>query len=203
MDRVLIKERARDILRNDRGTAIGVGVLYMVLGSVATTITAGLGSIFLMPPLVIGMYLFHILMFRGKRPSFDALFEGFSHYTQSLVGMLWMWLFTCLWSLLFIIPGIIKAYAYWATPYLLADYPDLNPREALKLSMRITQGRKMEIFVMQLSFFGWALLSGFTFGILYIIHVGPYMNLSLAGLYDAMLHDALEDGTIDEHELHG
>ena len=202
-DRILIKEKAKELLRNDRGTYIGALVLFTVLCAVAAGVTLGLGAIFLVPPLLIGYSMFNIRAFRGAKPAFETLFVGFSQYTQALVVYWLRVLHVFLWSLLLIVPGIIKYYAYYFAPYLAADYPNLAPASALDISKRITRGRKMQIFVMELSFVGWLLLSGLTFGILQIVHVGPYMNLSLAGLYVGFLKDALEDGTVRAAELQG
>lgn len=200
-DRALIKQRAKDMLRTYWGPCIGVLVLYGMLVAVVGAATLGLGELFLMPPLLVGFCLFYLGVWRGKTPPFETLFGGFSRYTQSLIGILWMYLWTFLWSLLFVIPGLIKALAYSMTPYLLADYPDLDPRKALKVSMAITDGHKAEILVMSLSFLGWMILSGFTMGILYIVYVGPYFQLSMAGLYEALLDDAFDRGAVSQADL--
>ncbi len=201
-DRVSIKAQARERLREARGACIGVYALYNVAAYVAAGITLGLGAIFIMPPLLIGMYIFFLGTWRDENPVFETLFSGFRQYGQSVGTVFFMGLFTFLWSLLFIIPGIIKALAYSMAPYLAADYPDMSPAQALKVSMAITKGHKGSVFFMGLSFFGWILLSGLTFGILMIVFVGPYMQVSMAGLYDALLMEALENGTIDEADLH-
>lgn len=200
-DRVTVKERAKAMLRQCWGTSIGVLVLYGVLLSAIAALTFGLGEFFLAPPLLVGVTMFFLGVWRGEQPLFETLFGGFRRYAQSLVGILWMYLWTFLWSLLFILPGIIKAYAYSMTPYLLADYPDLDPRKALKVSMAITAGHKAEIFVMHLSFFGWMLLSAFTLGILQIVYVGPYMQIAMSGQYESLLEDALDRGIITEADL--
>ena len=203
MDRASIKERARFVVRGYRGPSIGVLVLYFVLIAAVGWITFGLGEIFLIPPIAIGLTMFYLGVWRAENPPFETLFAAFRRYTQALVGMLWMYLWTFLWSLLFLIPGVIKSYAYSMTPYLLADYPDLDPREALKVSMAITAGHKMEIFVMQVSFLGWLILSAFTLNILYFVYVGPYMETAMAGLYESLLADALDRGVITQDNLFG
>lgn len=200
-DRVTIKGLAREKLRAYWGPSIGVLVLYTVLVAAIAAISLGLADIFLLPPLLIGLTMFYMSVWRNATPPFETLFAGFKRYTQSLVGILWMYLWTFLWSLLFVIPGIVKGYAYSMTPYLLADYPNLSPTLALKVSMAVTKGRKMEIFIMQLSFLGWMILSGLTFGILYIVYVGPYMETAMAGLYDTLMSDALADGVITTGDL--
>lgn len=201
-DRVSIKQRAREQLRQYQGVSIGVYVLYTVLLAIIAAVSFGLGDFFLGPPLLIGFTMFYMDVWRGRNPPFETLFWGFRQYAQALVAMLWMYLFTLLWSLLFIIPGIIKGLAYSMTPYLVADYPDLDARKALKISMAITKGRLPEIFVMGLSFLGWLILSGLTFGILQFVYVGPYMQVSFAGLYESFMADAFERRVITEADLH-
>ena len=126
---------------------------------------------------------------------------GFRDYGRNLGGILWMELFTFLWSLLFIIPGIIKALAYFMTPYILAESKNVPATEALKLSMRMTNGYKGEIFVMGLSFIGWGILTALTGGLLALFYTGPYFGTSFAGLYEELKRNALEKGIITAEEL--
>ena len=141
---------------------------------------------------------------RGLNPPFESFFQNISErFGTKLSGMLWMELKVFLWSLLFVIPGIVKAIAYSVTPYLLARYPGIKALTASELSDRITKGYKMEIFVMALSFFGWVLLSGLTFGLLQIFYVGPYMETSMAGLGDELIQNALQEGRITQEMLDG
>ena len=97
--------------------------------------------------------------------------------TQFLRG-----LYTFLWSLLFIIPGIIKSYEYRFVPYILAENPLLSSDEVIHLSKRMTHGHKMDIFVLDLSFIGWYLLGGLFFGI-GAFFVDPYAEATNARLY--------------------
>lgn len=200
-DRATIKDRSRAILREYRGPSVGVYVLYCVLIAVVAGVSFGLGDLFLAPPLYVGLSMFYLGVWRRQQPAFETLFSGFQRYTQTLVGILWMYLMTFLWSLLFIIPGIVKSLAYSMTPYLLADYPDIEARRAIKVSEAITMGHKAEVFVMYLSFIGWHILGGLTFGILEFLFVAPYQQISLAGLYEQLLADALEDGRITQADL--
>jgi uncharacterized membrane protein len=95
-------------------------------------------------------------------------------------------LFTTLWSLLFVIPGIIKGYEYRMIPYLMAENPDLSSEEAFALSKQMMNGQKWDAFVLDLSFIGWDILAGFTFGILSALYVQPYKNLTNAALYEEL-----------------
>ena len=90
------------------------------------------------------------------------------------------------WSLLFIIPGIVKAYEYRMIPYLLAENPEMSKEEAFAISKQMMSGQKWRTFVLDLSFFGWILLSGFTCGILAIFYVNPYVFSTQSALYERL-----------------
>lgn len=98
-------------------------------------------------------------------------------------------LFIALWTLLFIIPGVVKAYQYRLVPYLLAEDPGMNWKEALETSKDIMDGQKWNTFVLDLSFIGWFLLSGITFGIVGIFWVNPYYYQTRAQLYLALIEN--------------
>jgi len=112
-----------------------------------------------------------------------------------------MMLWTFLWTLLCIIPGIIKGLSYFFTHNILADCPNVTARQALKISMKITHGFKMDIFVFILSWIGWYILSIFTCGILAIVYVTPYHMTADAGFYLELRDRALKEGIITEEEL--
>lgn len=196
--RAEIKEEAKTGVRYQYGMALGVFLLFTLLSSVIP----GIGSLLLMPPLLVGYSAFSMKVFRREQATVNEFFEkGFLDYGRSLAGVLWMYLFTFLWSLLLIVPGIVRAIAYSMTPYILAECPHVAPTEALKLSMRMTQGYKGDIFVLFLSFIGWMILSGLTGGLLYLLYVGPYIHTSMAGLYMELRENALEKGAVRREEL--
>lgn len=143
-------------------------------------------SLIIIPLLTVGLCYFFIKVYRGKTAETSDLFVGFNNFTHAWGGMLWMYLWTFLWTLLFIVPGIIKAFAYSMTPYILTDKPNLSAGEALKLSMKITDGHKWELFVVALSFLGWQILNVLTLGILGIFFVSPYMSATFAGYYEKL-----------------
>lgn len=185
--RVEIKAQAKANFKQQIGITILAFVLYSVITSVVSGATFGIAALFLLPPLTVGYAYFNLRVYRGDTVEIsDMLTPGFRDYVKSLVGILWMYLFTFLWSLLFVVPGIIKAIAYSMTPYILAERDDVSAQDAIKLSMEMTYGYKMDIFVMGLSFIGWWLLTALTFGILAFFFTGPYMATSFAGLYEEL-----------------
>lgn len=113
-------------------------------------------------------------------------FDFNNKYKNVVLGMFLRSLFVALWSLLFLIPGIVKSYSYRMVPFILTDNPDITATEAISLSCHIMKGNKWRAFVLDLSFIGWYLLSAFTFGILSIFYVNPYVYATEAELYHAI-----------------
>ncbi|MHB1315044.1 MAG: DUF975 family protein [Christensenellales bacterium] len=193
-----IKSIAKANFLAQYGISVGAAALFILFSNAVV----GLGHLLIMPPMTVGYHYFCLKIYKGEKGDIGEMFKaGFSNYARNLGGVLWMYLFIWLWSLLLIIPGIIKAISYSLTPYILADCPDVQSTEALKLSMRMTRGFKSEIFVMGLSFLGWMILSGLTCGILYIFHTGPYISTSFAGLYLELKENALQKGIVSRQEL--
>ena len=117
-------------------------------------------------------------------PELGLIADGFTqNYWNCVKTQFLKSLFIGLWSLLFVIPGVIKAYEYRMVPYLLAEHPEMSSGEIFARSKEMMQGNKWDTFVLDISFVGWVLLSGITFGILYIFWVGPYIAATDAALY--------------------
>lgn len=106
----------------------------------------------------------------------------FEAYVQYIAKVVVSHVFIFLWSLLFVIPGVMKAYSYTLVPYLAVDRPELGILETLKESERLMRGYKADTFVLDLSFIGWEILNSFTLGILGFWLV-PYKELAKTGLY--------------------
>lgn len=130
-----------------------------------------------------GYYYYALKLSRGENSGFSDLFSGFRLFGKVLWLTILIGVFVTLWTCLFIIPGFVAAYRYQMAYYALFDNPNLTAREALNVSKRITYGHKGELFVLDLSFFGWLLLSGLTFGIL-TIWLTPYMQTTDAHAYN-------------------
>ncbi len=144
-------------------------------------------AILVFNPLNIGCSNFFLKNSEESDAPLDYLSRGFKgDYWNAVLVMFLRDLFIFLWTLLLIVPGIIKAYSYRMVPYILAENPEMNYKEALDLSSKMMYGNKMNSFVLDLSFIGWMLLSGLTFGILYLFYVNPYMSATNAELYKAI-----------------
>jgi len=203
-NRIDVKRFAARLLSKHYWPLVGVCVLFGLLTTVAGGASSGLDALLLSGPLAVGLNMHCLRRWRGEEASLDQAFtDAFSDYGHVLGGTLWMGLFTFLWSLLFVIPGIVKAFSYAMTPYLLGDCKQVSATDALKLSVKMMRGHKWELFTLELSFLGWHLLNALTCGILGVFYVGPYRNMALAGYYALRKEQALADGTITAEELAG
>lgn len=131
---------------------------------------------------------------------FEKFLEGLSLWSKAILAGLWNFLWIFLWSLLFIIPGIVKFYSYSQMFFLLIEYPNLSISQAMKISKEITRGHKGDLFVMHLSFLGWAILAVIPFGIGFL-WLNPYVHMSMINAYHGLLKDALSVGIIKLEDL--
>ena len=113
----------------------------------------------------------------------NSLSLGFGNWPHLVWGLILMGIFEFLWTMLFIIPGIIKAFSYALTPYILLDEPELTARQAITRSCEIMQGRRWKLFCLYFSFIGWGILCLLTFGIGFL-WLAPYINASIAAFYE-------------------
>ncbi len=136
-------------------------------------------------PLSWGLTVSLLRNHREESVDLENLFDGFrgGRYTRVFCALFLVNLFTFLWALLLIIPGIMKAFSYALTPYILLDEPELTARQAITRSCEIMEGRRWKLFCLYLSFIGWGILSLLTFGIGFLWLV-PYMNASIAAFYE-------------------
>ena len=140
-------------------------------------------KVFLFNPLQVGCYRFFRMNAQNPKAGVGLIGEGFGSYGHVFVTLLLRDLLIALWSLLLIIPGIIKSYSYQMVPYIIKDRPDLSSGQVLKLSSQMMQGNKMQAFIMDLSFIGWFLLGTVTFGLAAVFWATPYYECSKAALY--------------------
>lgn len=169
------------INRDDPSTTVGYSSSVIALLLIPFTIAAS------------GYYLNHI---RGFNPEWKSLYkEGIDNYGSYLVTGVLVNVFTFLWSLLFVVPGIIKALSYSQANYVIHDNPRLKGKEAIEISKRMTNGFKGDLFSMYLSFIGWYILVGLTGGIL-SIYVTPYVETTAAMYYENLKRYSIENGIV-------
>jgi uncharacterized membrane protein len=154
-------------------------VICIVVGSVG----GGLLSLVLLPM----EYSYRIAFLDNKRTGADfkveKLFDGYRDFLRIFGTTLLQTIYTILWTLLLVIPGIIKSISYSQTYYVLRDNPELSFNAAIERSMAMMEGHKMQYFLLQLSFIGWILLSILTCGIL-SLWVNPYLHATYAHYYE-------------------
>lgn len=145
-----------------------------------------LAGLLLTGALTLGCAVISNKVIRGQSVEIETLFDGFKNYAGSLALHLLITIFTCLWTLLFIVPGIIKSLSYGLGFYILSDNPQMSANEARKLSMQMMRGNKWKLFCLNFSFIGWYLLSILTLGIL-SFWIAPYHNAAVAAFYQNLL----------------
>jgi len=205
-----IKAIAKQAMAQQRGTCIGIQLLVGLAVGAASFLAyipvlgvfLSLAVSFVSMVLSVNVAGIFVRIYYGETVSVGDPFSNIPvNFWPKVGGMWWMSLWIFLWAMLLYVPGIIKSYAYSMTPYILENHPNVKARDALKLSMRMTDGYKGELFVLSLSWIGWMFLGFFTFGILYLVHVGPYIAATNAGYFVELRDRAIAAGVIHPDEL--
>ncbi len=180
MNRSELKNRAKQALTGNWGTAIIVMIIFMALNALISS--TGIGSL-VTGLLNVGYFSCFLSIMRHRSASIEGCVSAITdNIGTKFVSTLLVMLYTFLWSLLFIIPGIVKSYSYAMTPYILLDRPELSATDAIKESEKMMNGHKMDLFILELSFIGWIFLSVLTCGAL-ILYVEPYMMATKSAFY--------------------
>ena len=154
-----------------------MGLYYLLLFLVVMPLCVGYANSFLK------------LLVQGDNALTENMYKiATKQYWHKVWGIFLMYIFLFLWSLLLVIPGIIKTFSYAMTPFILEEHPELTANEAIDHSRAMMKGHKFDLFWLILSFIGWFILSIFTFGIGYL-WLFPYMQTSIAGFYEDVKAD--------------
>lgn len=175
---------ARNTLRGKWGMGALITLIVMII-SVALYIPY-LGviiGVLVVLPLTFGFTVHFLQVMRGENFEVGKIFQGFNQYGRILGTTLLVEVYTFLWLLLLIVPGIIKMYSYSMTPYVLLDEPELSYNAAIEKSMAMMCGHKMKLFLLDLSFIGWFLLSLLSLGIGFFWLI-PYVRTAHAAFYE-------------------
>lgn len=178
------QQQATEVVNQmSRQEVIAIATVALSLIAISVVLVSAL-TILLFNPLNIGGRRFFLKNSTEDNVRLNELSYGFqNNYSNIVIVMLVRGVLIALWSLLLIIPGVIKRYSYQLVPYLLAENPDMPYKEALETSAAMMDGYKMEAFKLDLSFIGWDLLSVFTCGLLHFLFVSPYEKATDAELY--------------------
>jgi uncharacterized membrane protein len=180
-----IRAEAREVLSGNWGPAIGTIAVYLIISAVIQNIPyiGMLASLFITGPLVLGLAIFFLNYSRKEEANVNQLFDGFKNYGRALGTYLLLFFYVLLWTLLFIIPGIIAQIGYSQVWFILAEDDEISPNDALKKSKEMMYGYKMQYFLLGLSFIGWIILAILTCGI-GLLWVLPYIQTSNAKFYE-------------------
>lgn len=188
MQREVLKSKAKEQIKGNIGILFVMTLIVVAVSFIASTIPfvgSLANTILISPAFSIALVMIYLNLTNGKEIKIGDIFEGFYHFWGAFKITFLISLFTALWSLLFIIPGIVKSYSYSMAMYIWSENKEMGALEAISKSKEIMDGHKMDLFVLCLSFIGWILLGGITFGIAYI-YVIPYMDATLANFYRAI-----------------
>lgn len=183
MNRKELKTEALNNLNKKWGSAIVNFLIFLF--AVALLSYTGVGALLFSSLVTMGyMNVYYQGIYKNQYNPGDFVTPFNDNLLSRITLSIKKGVFIFLWSLLFVIPGIVKAYSYSMGEYLSLKHPDWDSSKCLDESSRMMSGFKFELFVLHLSFLGWLILSAFTFGILYIVFVGPYMNATIFNFYE-------------------
>lgn len=158
---------------------------WQVTDTIRITIKSGLPSLaaFLIGGVLqLGYARFLLKQHDGKALDFSDLFSQFDRFGTGFAQNFLRTLYTFLWSLLLIVPGIIAALSYAMTPFILEEHPELTASEAIARSKELMNGHKMDLFILTLTFLGWDILCALTANIGHLF-LNPYKNAAYAVFY--------------------
>lgn len=156
---------------------LGILLTFTSVASVLSFVAFIIGGV-----IQLGYAQFLLKQHDGQELNIRDLFSQFDRFGTGFAQAFLRSLYTFLWMLLLIVPGIIKAISYSMTPFILAEHPNLTASQAIDLSKQMMDGHKMDLFILDLTFIGWSLLSALTLGIGFL-WLNPYTNAAHAAFY--------------------
>ena len=189
MNRVELKSKAKEQIKGKIGVLFLITLIVGVISYVASLILSFIpvvgsliSTIIVTPAFTLSLVRVYMMVVKDEKPEVKDAFSGFDDFWAAFKVTFLVGLFTFLWSLLFIVPGIIKSISYSFAMNILAENKGKAALECINESKKMTEGHKMELFVLSLSFIGWILLCMVTLFIAYI-WVGPYMQATFMNAY--------------------
>ncbi|MDY0151133.1 MAG: DUF975 family protein [Candidatus Cloacimonas sp.] len=179
-----IRARAWSAMSGKWGNCAIIVLVYYILmmGLSFIPIIGSVGTILVSGPFSLGLAIIFLRLVRSESIDIGMLFKGFEDFMRSFVAGLLVAIYTLLWTLLLIVPGIIASLSYSMTFFILSDNPNIGPDEAIGKSKEMMRGHKMELLLLTLSFFGWFLLGLVTVGIGFL-WIGSYYSAAMAVFY--------------------
>ncbi len=186
MDALQIKTEARRLMSEQMGILILTFFIYSLIFYVAGSMAA-LGAVLIYGPISYGAAFVALKVLDSEKIEPGMLFKGFESFANTFSAGILIVIYTFLWSLLLIIPGIIAAFSYSMTFYIMRENPEMSASQAIEASKKMMYGHKWRLFDLYFSFLGWILLCMLSFGIA-SIYVTPYMSVATAVFYADLKH---------------
>ncbi len=197
-----LKRRANDGLSGNRGRMIIIYIAYALIIAVVSMLCfipfvgyffAALITLIIEGPFLVGFAGVHASIVRSGYVETNMFLDGFSNFWRSVAAFLSNTVLLICWTILLVVPGIIKSFAYSQTYFILSDFENLSVGEARKLSEEIMRGNKWRLFLLRLSFIGWVLVGIITLGIAFL-WIMPYINATMAAFYDELIEEFKKKG---------
>ena len=192
MDRVQLKSMAKEQIKGKIWNLLAVMLIIYVIIWAASLILgmipyvgALLGAVVVMPMTISLIRIYLAVVNEDKKPQIADAFGGYDDAWSAIKVSLLVTAFTYLWSLLFIVPGIIKYCSYSQAYYILAENKGMSAIEAINRSKAMMEGHKMDFFILGLSFIGWGIVGLITLGVAYI-WIMPYMQATYTNFYNSI-----------------
>lgn len=204
-----LRNAALDALSGNWGTAVLMTIVYYAVSMIlvysftaafsafsqAMEMLGNLSNILILP-LTFALYVAFLRMKRKEEPGVQSLFAFYTNKKVWAVELLKN-IYIILWTLLLIVPGIVKSYSYAMTEYILFDNPNIGAEEAINRSMVMMKGKKLKLFLLDLSFIGWFILALLTLGIGFVLLV-PYIYTAHAAFYEDLKAELASQATPNE-----
>ena len=181
-----------DIRPQDIVAVVFTVIVVLIVAAIVLAVGIAL-DVLLLNPVQVGINRFMVKSLDDTARIAEVGYTFDHNYKNGVKVMFFKDLYVVLWSLLFIVPGIYKAYQYRMVPYILGENPDMTYQEVLQRSKDMMDGQKWDAFVLDLSFILWHMLGGITCGLAEIFYVAPYVNLTDAALYSRLSRKDLAD----------
>ena len=204
MNRAELKSMAKEQIRGNIGILFVVTLLIGLISGIASTVLGMipvvgslLAIVIVTPAFSLSIYRVYLALAKGVKPQAKDAFSGFDDFWAAFKVTFLVGLYTFLWSLLFVIPGIVKGISYSMAMYVLAENKGMSATECINASKEMTNGHKMDLFVLSLSFIGWMILGSITLGIAYI-WITPYMQATFTNAYNSLKPAVVETAEVTQ-----
>lgn len=190
-ENVVLMRNAQAALKGKWGLAIGSFVVYMiiVIGIQLIPIAGAVVGLIIGGPFALGLTIFSLSISRNQNAELNQIFKGFENFGTALAANLLMGIFTLLWMLLLIVPGVIALLSYSMTLFIIADDKSVGAMEAINKSKAMMEGHKAQLFRLWLRLSGLGLLCILTLGIGFL-WLAPYAYVVQAKFYDDLKGEA-------------